>query len=187
MSFVKDSLSKENKKVSFPVIIPQKEDRVENGSNNDKVLRRNELRRQNSVNSRRMSLGDVIRQGSIAQADSLWSSFSGIFYVSIASVLFSYSGIVTKRLNYVSPALLALVRFVETGILGSAMIVHAPIESIFGPKDLRFLLAMRGLTGATSMYLRYYTIQLLPLGNVRTEVKSRSNEFTDTCSFRPLF
>nr|XP_037272737.1 solute carrier family 35 member G1-like [Rhipicephalus microplus] len=65
---------------------------------------------------------------------------------------------------YIPPAELAVVRFL--GILVfSAPLVMASGENPFGTTGIRALLLLRGLLGASSLFLRFYAIHYMPIAD----------------------
>ncbi|XP_074598111.1 solute carrier family 35 member G1-like [Brevipalpus obovatus] len=106
-----------------------------------------------------------LRRHSVQLTISAWQSLRGIIFAIIASTLFSMSGMMVKFATDVDPALMCLLRFFEMGIFGAASLVSVPNVPILGPRDARIWIFLRGITGATGMYLRYVTIHLLPLAN----------------------
>lgn len=107
-----------------------------------------------------------LRKQSVAVTLSFWASFRGLFFALLSSAFFSMISVLVKFTSDVDPSFIGLIRFIEMGILASASLASIPDEPILGPKDVRIWMVLRGISGATGMYLRYLTIQLLPLANV---------------------
>ncbi|KAH8029662.1 hypothetical protein HPB51_002156 [Rhipicephalus microplus] len=69
-----------------------------------------------------------------------------------------------RHCRYIPPAELAVVRFL--GILVfSAPLVMASGENPFGTTGIRALLLLRGLLGASSLFLRFYAIHYMPIAD----------------------
>lgn len=61
------------------------------------------------------------------------------------------------------PGQLSVYRFVGILALSIPQTVHCG-ENPFGPRDLRFLLVLRGIFGATNLFLNFLAFRYLPLG-----------------------
>lgn len=109
-----------------------------------------------------------LRKNSIIVVQSFWKSFRGVLFTALATLFFAINASIVKHLTIINPALIALFRYVGTLILATATLREAKIEAIFGPSECRKWIIFRALTGSMAMYLRYATVQLLPLANVGT-------------------
>lgn len=126
----------------------------------------NELPKRMSFAHRASIAVQTLRKGSIVAATTIWKQFRGVFYAFISSLLFSMNSLIVKRLTGIDPALIASIRFAETGILAVAAIPEVKVDSVFGPPESRLCVFLRALTGATALYLRFVALKLLPLSNV---------------------
>ncbi|KAK8785930.1 hypothetical protein V5799_007705 [Amblyomma americanum] len=68
------------------------------------------------------------------------------------------------RRSYIPAAELAVVRFTGILVLSAPMVVHSR-EHPLGPPGMRLLLILRGLLGATSLFLRFYAIHYMPIAD----------------------
>ncbi|KAL3227942.1 hypothetical protein MRX96_003879 [Rhipicephalus microplus] len=80
------------------------------------------------------------------------------------SFFFSICTVIVKRLNYISAAELAVVRFLGILVFTAPLVVLSR-ESALGPQGVRRLLVLRGLLGATSLFLRFYAIHYMPIAD----------------------
>lgn len=112
-----------------------------------------------------------LRRNSRQIVISAWTSFRGVFYSFISSIFFSVTTAIVKHLTAIHPGTLACFRFLGV-ILFALPMVSDLGENIFGPSDLRFWVMLRGIAGATSLYLRYCALHLLPLANATVIVLS---------------
>lgn len=90
--------------------------------------------------------------------------FRGILYSSLSSLFFSLCSAIVKYLDDIHPGELAVFRFV--GILGLTIPLvvyhgHNPL----GPPHLRHYLVLRGIAGATSLFLRFVAFRYLPIAD----------------------
>ncbi|KAH8039992.1 hypothetical protein HPB51_009248 [Rhipicephalus microplus] len=67
-----------------------------------------------------------------------WELYKGLAFSSLSSFFFSICTVIVKRLNR---------------------------ESALGPRGVRRLLVLRGLLGATSLFLRFYAIHYMPIAD----------------------
>ncbi|KAI2805208.1 hypothetical protein BLOT_004200 [Blomia tropicalis] len=93
-----------------------------------------------------------------------WSLYKGIFYSSLSSIFFSLSAVIVKYLKDIHPGQLAVCRFVGIFVLTIPLIVYHDLNP-FGPPELRHLLILRGLAGATSLFLRFVAFHYLPIAD----------------------
>lgn len=115
---------------------------------------------------RRASAGlNQLRKESAVVVISLWHSYRGIVFAAFSALLFSVDGTLVKGLSAVDPAFIALFQFIEIGLFSLAALSNTR-ENALGKSQVRFWLILRGLLGATTWYLRYKTIHILPLANV---------------------
>ncbi|XP_023230758.1 solute carrier family 35 member G1-like isoform X1 [Centruroides sculpturatus] len=97
--------------------------------------------------------------------------YKGLFFSSLSSVFFSLSSVIVKYIDELHPGQLATLRFV--GILVFTMpVVTYSKEPVFGPKKVRHFLIIRGLVGATSLFLRFLAFRYLPIADASVIVFS---------------
>ncbi|KAH7637593.1 hypothetical protein HUG17_8697 [Dermatophagoides farinae] len=90
--------------------------------------------------------------------------YKGIFYSSLSSVFFSLSAVIVKYLKDIHPGQLAVSRFFGIFILTIPLIVYHDLNP-FGPPELRPILIMRGIAGATSLFLRFIAFHYLSIAD----------------------
>ncbi|CAL1300038.1 unnamed protein product [Larinioides sclopetarius] len=100
-----------------------------------------------------------------------FSLYKGLFYSSMSSVFFSLSSVIVKYVKDISPAELAVLRFVGILIFTLPLVIYSR-EPPFGPRKIRHLLIFRGLVGATSLFLRFVAFQNLPIADASVIVFS---------------
>lgn len=113
-----------------------------------------------------------------------WSLYKGIFYALLSSLFFSLSCVIVKflKVNFfnsfmffsyffltnssqnIHPGQLAVARYVGVLTLSIPLVVYHR-QSPFGPPEMRHLLVLRGLSGATSLFLRFYAFRYLPIAD----------------------
>ncbi|KAH9382719.1 solute carrier family 35 member G1-like [Haemaphysalis longicornis] len=93
-----------------------------------------------------------------------WELYKGLAFSSLSSLFFSICTVIVKRLNYISAAELAVVRFLGILVFTSPLVVLSR-EPPLGPQGVRRLLILRGLLGATSLFLRFYAIHYMPIAD----------------------
>uniref|UniRef100_L7M1T2 Putative permease of the drug/metabolite transporter dmt superfamily n=1 Tax=Rhipicephalus pulchellus TaxID=72859 RepID=L7M1T2_RHIPC len=93
-----------------------------------------------------------------------WQLYKGLAFSSLSSFFFSICTVIVKRLNYISAAELAVVRFLGILVFTAPLVVLSR-ESPLGPRGVRRLLVLRGLLGATSLFLRFYAIHYMPIAD----------------------
>ncbi|KAL1428290.1 hypothetical protein MTO96_002682 [Rhipicephalus appendiculatus] len=93
-----------------------------------------------------------------------WELYKGLAFSSLSSFFFSICTVIVKRLNYISAAELAVVRFLGILVFTAPLVVLSR-ESPLGPRGVRRLLVLRGLLGATSLFLRFYAIHYMPIAD----------------------
>ncbi|XP_074596341.1 solute carrier family 35 member G1-like [Brevipalpus obovatus] len=117
-------------------------------------------------NSELIPMATITNTDQIPLDPLFWTNFRGVFFALVSSTFFAFIGVLVKFATDVQPPLIALGRFFIMAILATASIVSVSGQGpVLGPKDAQIWLILRGVTGAMGMYLRYQTIQLLPLAN----------------------
>lgn len=99
------------------------------------------------------------------------SLYKGLFYSASSSVFFSLSSVIVKYVHDISPGELAVLRFVGILIFTLPLVIHSR-EEPFGPRKVRHLLIIRGLVGATSLFLRFVAFRYLPIADASVIVFS---------------
>lgn len=130
--------------------------------------------------------------GQYDDGDHAWYTlYKGILFSSLSSVFFSLSSVIVKVLDRwvnneafwwwidtlhlsnhnhplvtrrIHPAELAIFRFIGIFVLTLPMVVYSG-ENPFGPRELRHYLIIRGLAGATSLFLRFCAFRYLPIAD----------------------
>ncbi|XP_037555243.1 solute carrier family 35 member G1 [Dermacentor silvarum] len=93
-----------------------------------------------------------------------WQLYRGLAYSSLSSFFFSTCTVIVKMLNYIPAAELAVVRFLGI-LMFTAPLVMISRAHPLGPEGVRLLLILRGLLGATSLFLRFYAIHHMPIAD----------------------
>lgn len=99
------------------------------------------------------------------------SMYRGLFYSSMSSVFFSLSSVIVKYVSDIKASELAVLRFVGILVFTLPLVIYSR-EDPFGPRKVRHLLILRGLVGATSLYLRFVAFQNLPIADASVIVFS---------------
>lgn len=92
-----------------------------------------------------------------------FSVFKGLFLAMISGIFYSIAAVVVKKMQNMHTGQLAVYRFIAILVFSLPSAVKSQ-ENIFGPKDLRFLLVLRGIFGATNLFLNFMAFRYLPLG-----------------------
>ncbi|KAI1291703.1 Solute carrier family 35 member G1 [Halotydeus destructor] len=98
-------------------------------------------------------------------------SFKGLFLAFLSSIFFSLTAVIVKYLSDIHPGEMAVFRFMGILLFSFPLVVSCG-ENPFGPKHLRHFIILRGLAGATSLYLRYCALQFLPIADATVIVLS---------------
>ncbi|RWS24489.1 Solute carrier family 35 member G1-like protein [Leptotrombidium deliense] len=97
--------------------------------------------------------------------------YSGLIYSATSSLFFSITRVIVKHLKNVHPAQLSVCRFFGIFLLSIPMVIKEGGDPL-GPNDLRLFLILRGIVGATNLFLRFYSMQHLPIGEAAVIVSS---------------
>ncbi|RWS30421.1 solute carrier family 35 member G1-like protein [Leptotrombidium deliense] len=89
--------------------------------------------------------------------------FKGLIYAAISSLFISAICVVTQYLKNIHPAQLVISQYSGLFLLAIPLVMKEGGDPL-GPKELRILLIMRGFFGATNSFLRFYSLQHLPIG-----------------------
>ncbi|XP_064460372.1 solute carrier family 35 member G1-like [Ornithodoros turicata] len=112
----------------------------------------------------------LLEEGSSAIADSTdrswpsWALYKGLTFSSLSSLFFSLCTVIVKRLHYLYPGQLAVIRFLGILVFTAPLVILSRQHPL-GPPTLRPLLVLRGLLGATSLFLRFYAIHYMPIAD----------------------
>lgn len=93
-----------------------------------------------------------------------WELYKGLAFSSMSSLFFSLCTVIVKRLKYLAAGELAVVRFLGILVFTSPLVV-ASREPPLGPPGVKKLLVLRGLLGATSLFLRFSAIHYMPIAD----------------------
>ncbi|XP_074597855.1 serine/threonine-protein kinase polo [Brevipalpus obovatus] len=154
-----EQADKEPKPSNEPQNAAKRERNNNINNNNNNVNNRPNNRRRASV------AFSNLRKGSVLVVLSFWTSFRGVFLSLLSALLFSITTVIVKFLTGVDPSLMALFRFVGITLFSFAAFDDITMDDVFAPPDCRRWVLLRGIVGATSNYLRYVTLHLLPLAN----------------------
>ncbi|KAH7974608.1 hypothetical protein HPB49_017331 [Dermacentor silvarum] len=100
-----------------------------------------------------------------------WQLYKGLAFCTLSSFCFSICTVIVKRLNYIPAAELAAVRGLGILVFTAPLLVLSR-EPPLGPSDLRALLVLRGLLGATNLCLSFYAVQHMPMADATAIVFS---------------
>lgn len=121
---------------------------------------------------RRASISlDQMRRKSIDVVKVTFSSYRGIVLAMASSVFFTFTAVIVKYLKEIHPGQMACFRFLGILLFTIPMIITAGVNPL-GPKEKRHLLLLRGIAGASSLYLRYSALHYLPIANATVIVLS---------------
>ena len=131
-------------------------------------------RRPSGEGSRRSSLRksfNMMRRKSIDRVKLTFNSYRGIVLAMSSSIFFTFTAVIVKYLKDIHPGQMACFRFLGILLFTIPMIITAGVNPL-GPKEKRHLLLLRGLAGATSLYLRYSALHYLPIANATVIILS---------------
>lgn len=114
---------------------------------------------------------DIMRRKSVEQIKHTFSHYKGIVLAMVSSVFFTITTVIVKHLRDVHPGEMACFRFLGILLFTIPMIITAGVNP-FGPKEKRHFLILRGIAGASSLYLRYSALHYLPIANATVVVLS---------------
>ncbi|XP_067137424.1 solute carrier family 35 member G1-like [Centruroides vittatus] len=121
-------------------------------------------------NNRQSSSNSIIiktpsnQHENVAQPKKKCHLYKGLLLASLSSVFFCLSSVIVKYMSELNPAQLSNSRFL--GILIFTMpTLSWRREFPFGPKNLRPFLIVRGLLGASNLFLRFVAFRYLPLAD----------------------
>ncbi|GIY12897.1 hypothetical protein CEXT_203251 [Caerostris extrusa] len=92
-----------------------------------------------------------------------FSVFKGLILAMLSGVFYSSAAVIVKEMKNLHPGQLSVYRFIAILVMSLPETVKCG-ENPFGPKDLRFLLVLRGFFGATNLFLNFIAFRYLPLG-----------------------
>lgn len=88
--------------------------------------------------------------------------FLGLFYIALASTFILLSSVIVKKLTYISPGQLSMIRNVGV-LVGSLPVAIYKVKEVLGPRKYWFLLFLRSFLGSTALYLNLMAYRFLPL------------------------
>ena len=91
------------------------------------------------------------------------SVYKGLLLAMLSGVFYSTAAVIVKQMKNIYPGQLAMYRFIAILAFSFPEAVKCQ-ENLLGPKDLRFLLFLRGIFGATNLFLNFLAFRYLPLG-----------------------
>ncbi|GFS84167.1 solute carrier family 35 member G1 [Nephila pilipes] len=94
---------------------------------------------------------------------SKFSVFKGLLLAMLSGVFYSAAAVIVKQMKNLHPGQLSVYRFVAILAMSLPQTVKCG-ENPFGPRDLRLLLVLRGIFGATNLFLNFLAFRYLPLG-----------------------
>lgn len=114
---------------------------------------------------------DIMRRKSVERIQHTFAHYKGIVLAMISSVFFTITTVIVKHLRDVHPGEMACFRFLGILLFTIPMIFTAGVNP-WGPRDKRHFLILRGIAGASSLYLRYSALHYLPIANATVVVLS---------------
>ncbi|GIY76156.1 hypothetical protein CDAR_461061 [Caerostris darwini] len=102
---------------------------------------------------------------------STYSAFKGLIFAMLSAVSYSITSVIVKHVKALDPDQLTLYRFIAMVAISLPETIKCG-ENPLGPRNLRFLLLMRGIFGGTSTYLSYISYRYLPLGDAAVILSS---------------
>ncbi|XP_022658941.1 solute carrier family 35 member G1-like [Varroa destructor] len=125
----------------------------------------------NAIGGKDMTVPTDVEGGTIAGQPSLAQLWKGLFFASLSALFFAISSAIVKNLKYIPAVQLGAVRFVGILVLSfPAALIRS--EPLFGSSDSRWMLLARAIAGSTSLVLRFYAFQRMPLGEASTIIFS---------------
>jgi len=100
------------------------------------------------------------------------SALKGILLAFLSSIFFSLTTVIVKYVKEIDAGQMAIYRFAGMLLFVFPIVSDLRKENIFGPSNLRHWIILRGLAGASSLYLRYSTLHYLPISNATVIVLS---------------
>lgn len=100
-----------------------------------------------------------------------FSHCKGVLMAVSSSVFFTGTAVIAKYLKDVHPGETACFRFLGIMLFTIPMVLTAGVHP-FGPSNKRHYLLLRGIAGATSLYMRYAALQYLPIANATVIILS---------------
>ncbi|XP_035230074.1 solute carrier family 35 member G1-like [Stegodyphus dumicola] len=94
---------------------------------------------------------------------SKFSVFTGLLLALLSGLFYSSTAVIVKKMTGLHPGQLATYRFLAVLTFSFPESIKSG-ENILGPKNLRFLLMIRGIFGATNLFLNFIAFRYLPLG-----------------------
>ena len=114
---------------------------------------------------------EMLRQESIQKVVQSFSHYKGILMAMSSSVFFTLTAVIVKYLKDIHPGEMACFRFFGIMLFTIPMVITAEVNP-FGPRNKMHYLLLRGVAGATSLYLRYAALHYLPIANATVIILS---------------
>lgn len=111
------------------------------------------------------SLHPVSQEKKIRESSTTF--YKGLLFTMLSGIFYSSCAVIVKKMNNLHPGQLSLYRFITFFVMSMPQTVKCD-ENPLGPKDRRMLLLLRGVLGATTLFLTFMTYRLLPLGEGTT-------------------
>jgi len=112
-----------------------------------------------------------------------FSAYKGIVMAMASSVFFTLTAVIVKHLKEIHPGEMACFRFLGILLFTVPMMITAEVNP-WGPRNKRHFLILRGIAGASSLYLRYSALHYLPIANATVIVLSMP---VFVCIFAKIF
>ncbi|XP_023226845.1 solute carrier family 35 member G1-like [Centruroides sculpturatus] len=93
-----------------------------------------------------------------------YNIYKGLIYSCISSLFFTLSAVIVKYVKEIHPGQLATMRFLAIFIFSLPMMIYFNQKPL-GPKKLRFYLLLRGIIGASGLFLTFMAYRFIPLAD----------------------
>jgi drug/metabolite transporter (DMT)-like permease len=100
-----------------------------------------------------------------------FNAFKGMVLAMSSALFFTLTAVIVKHLKDIHPGQMACFRFLGILLFTVPMIITAEVYP-FGPRNKRHFLLLRGIAGATSLYLRYSALHYLSIANATVIILS---------------
>ena len=127
--------------------------------------------RQSSFTRRTSIAIGNLRRKSIEVVKHTFSHYKGIVMAMSSAIFFTLTAVIVQYLKDIHPGEMACFRFLGILLFTIPMIITAEVHPL-GPREKRHFLLLRGVAGATSLYLRYSALHYLPIANATVIVLS---------------
>ncbi|XP_054724484.1 solute carrier family 35 member G1-like [Uloborus diversus] len=93
-----------------------------------------------------------------------YKPFLCLFYVLLCSVFITLTSAFVKKMTYISPGELSMIRNAGVLVFNLPIAVYN-VREVFGPKEHRWMLILRGVLGSLALYLNLLAFRYLPLAD----------------------